>query len=64
MSGKNSFIWFLLYLVFGIFFINQAFVFITIPEFISNLDRWITFVGGILILVGGINYLRTKKDSL
>ena len=58
--GANIFI-FLLYLVFGLYFINSTFSFITVPEFVLNIDKWIIFVGGILIIFGAFNYLRAGK---
>ena len=54
---------FLVYLVFGLYFINSALEFITLPGFLDSIDKWILLVGGILILVGGINYLRAGKKS-
>ena len=58
--GANMFI-FLVYLVFGLYFINSTFSFILLPEFVLNIDKWIIFVGGILIILGAFNYLRTGK---
>ncbi len=60
--GANMFI-FLLYLVFGLYFINSTFGFIPLPEFVLNIDKWIIFVGGILIIFGAINYFRAAKKS-
>ncbi len=55
---------FLLYLVFGLYFILSSFNFITIPEIILKFDKWIILVGGVLILIGGINYFRARKKAL
>ena len=52
---------FLIYILFGVYFINYGIEFYTIPEVISEFNKWIIFAGGILILFGGINYLRTSK---
>ena len=62
--GKGGLIGFSVYLIFGLYFINSAFNFITLPEFVFSVDKWIIFIGGILIVVGGINYLRASKKSL
>ena len=62
--GKGGLIGFLVYLIFGLYFINSAFNFIILPEFVSSVDKWILLIGGILIVVGGINYLRASKKSL
>lgn len=61
MVKKGKVVWAIVYLVFGIYFINSAFNFITLPDFILNLEKWITLVGGFLILVGGINQIRVGK---
>ena len=52
---------FLIYILFGLYFINFGIEFYTIPEVISEFNKWIIFVGGILILLGGVNYLRSSK---
>lgn len=61
MANKCAIIGFLVYLIFGIYFINSSLGFITLPEFISKIENWIVLVGGILILIGGINYIRAGK---
>lgn len=63
MVNKFATIGFFIYLLMGLYFINYPFNFIKIPEFVSSFEAWIIFVGGILILVGGINYLRTSKKK-
>ena len=61
--GKGAIIGFIVYVVFGLYFINSSFNFISLPEFILNLDRWIVLIGGVLVVAGGINYLRAGKSS-
>ena len=58
---KVKFIGFLVYVVFGLYFVNSGFGFITFPEFVSGLDKWIILIGGVLIIIGGFNYLRAGK---
>ena len=60
---KTSLLWAVVYLVFGAYFINLSFSFITLPEFITGFYQWITLVGGILILLGGINHFRAIKNK-
>jgi len=57
----NSVLFFILYLIFGAYFINYAFNFIPIPPAVASFDKWIIFAGGILIVIGAINYLRLNK---
>ena len=54
---------FILYLIFAIYFVNYPIHFLNIPEFFSVAEPWIIFFGGILILLGGIEYLRARKKK-
>jgi len=58
---KGAFMGFLVYLVFGLYFLNYSLGFVVLPEFMSKIDKWIILIGGILIIVGAINYLRLSK---
>jgi|TARA_B100001079_G_C16245907_1_gene441104 hypothetical protein len=60
---KGGIFWFIVYLVFGIYFINSSFNFIKIPEVISNFNQWIILLGGVLILLGGINHFRAIRNK-
>ena len=57
-------LWAAIYIIFGIYFINQSFSFLTIPEALSTFDSWFSLIGGILILIGGINHYRASKSSM
>jgi len=63
MANKSNKMFFVIYLIFGLYFINSTFSFIPLPEFVLNIDKWIIFAGGILIIFGGINYLRANRKS-
>lgn len=54
-------VFFVVSVIFAIFFINYPFAFFKIPETIMKFENWIIFVGGILILLGAINYMRVTK---
>ena len=58
---KGGIIIFSVYMLFGVYFINFAFDFITLPEFVTNFNKWIILVGGLLILFGGVNFLRASR---
>lgn len=49
---------FIIYLIFGIYQLNFALNFVSLPTFSTTVNNWIIFIGGILIIIGGINYLR------
>ena len=59
MKNKGM-IWFLVSAIFGLYFINFAFEFVTLPNFIINMNKWIILGGGVLIIIGGMNSLRAK----
>ena len=61
--GKLVWLMLLVYFLFGLYFINMAFVFVAIPEVVSGLDKWIFAIGGILLLGGGVNYWRAGANS-
>lgn len=63
--GKSSgTIWFLLYLILGIYFFNVAFGFINLPGFVFKIDKWIIFIGGVFLIIGGVNYLRARRHKI
>ena len=58
---------FLVHIILGLYFVNFAFEFITIPELLASIDKWIIFVGGVLIIFAGMTHLvkkgkREKKE--
>jgi len=61
MINKGVIVIFLLHVVTGIYFVNYLFQFLQIPEYISNFDPWIIFIGGILVFIGGVNYARIYR---
>ncbi len=59
----NKLVWFIVYLILGLYFINSALIYYEIPEKILTFDKWIRLVGGALIILGGINSLRVRKNK-
>ena len=49
---------FILYVVLGAYFLNVPFEFVEIPSALDALNQWFLFLGGIFLILGGINYLR------
>ena len=62
MERGAKLILFLVYLVFGLYFINQSIKYIEIPAFFNEINSWIFLIGGALIILGGINYLRASNS--
>jgi hypothetical protein len=61
MVKNKNWIWFIVFLIFGAYFINAPFNFVPIPASMDVVNNWIIFIGGILIVIGGINFLRLSK---
>ena len=58
---------FVVHMVLGLYFINFAFEFITLPGLVLEINKWIIFIGGVLILFAGMTHLvkkgkREKKE--
>jgi len=58
---KGAFVGFLVYLIFGLYFLNSALGFVALPEVLSKIDKWFILIGAILIIIGAINYFRLSK---
>ncbi len=54
-------LFFILSLIIGLYFINVPIAFVKIPESLLGIQNWISFVGGILIIIGAVNYLRLRR---
>jgi len=52
---------FAIHLIIGIYLLNVLIDFIPVPEVIFDYNSWIIFVGGVFVIMGGINYFRVKK---
>jgi uncharacterized membrane protein YuzA (DUF378 family) len=59
--GGGAIIFLLVYVLFGLYFINQALEFFVIPETFLLFEKWMNLIGGVLIIIGGINYLRIGR---
>lgn len=51
-------------LVFAAYFINYPFNFFKVPEPVLEFEKWIIFVGGILVLIGMVNLFRASKKYM
>ena len=52
------------FLVFALYFVNMGFNFFSVPEFISNYDKWIFVVCGVLLIFGAVNYIKASKNAV
>ena len=57
-GGGLSTLVFILYLLLGFYFINFPLQFFKIPTEINAVNNWIIFIGGILLILGAINFMR------
>ncbi|MBP6856889.1 hypothetical protein KBC25_00515 [Candidatus Pacearchaeota archaeon] len=61
--ARGGLFFFVLYLVIGAYFLNFGLNFIKLPEISANINKWIIFAGGVLLIIGAINYLRANRAS-
>ncbi len=59
--GKGSGILVAVYFILALYFINGALSFIALPEFFAKADKWILLIGGIFLILGGVNSMRMKR---
>ncbi len=62
--SRNNVLFFLLYFVVAIYFLNFKFPLLTVPEFILKISDWIVVFGGFLLLFSGLNFLLPKKKKI
>ena len=62
MRGRGMIFGFIVYLIFGLYFINFGIDFIKLPEVMDKINNWIFIVGGVLIILGGINFFRASRN--
>jgi hypothetical protein len=56
-----NWIFVIVYLIFGVYFLNHPFQLIKIPSFIIGVNDWIIFIGGIFMLIGAVNSIRIGR---
>jgi hypothetical protein len=61
MARGGSGLIFFIDLILGLYFLNFGINFITLPETFSSVSKWIIFVGGIFLILGGIKYLTARR---
>lgn len=54
----------ILYLVFGLYFINFGIVYVKIPELMTPINKWIIFAGGILFLIASFRSIVYSKRRI
>lgn len=52
---------FLIYFVIGLYLLNSAFEFITLPGFTEEIGKWITAIAGVLVILGGITFWKRHR---
>ena len=57
MAKVMGILMFVVYVIVGLYLLAVPFDAFSLPESISFLDQWIFFIGGFLVLFGGVKYL-------
>lgn len=60
-GGSGRMLLFIVYLVFGLYFLNSGLSFITLPGFLEDISSWISIIGGALLIIGGFFYMKASK---
>lgn len=68
MMKSSKLVFFLVYLIFGLYLIVYSLDLIglniiILPDFLTGINKWIILLGGVLVILGGINQLRLSKYS-
>ena len=53
-GNRGRIFFFIIYLVFGLYFLNVPFSFIDLPA----VNDWVVFAGGVLLIIGAFRALR------
>jgi len=59
--GKGRGIFVAVYFILALYFVNGALNFINLPGFFAKADKWILLIGGIFLILGGVNSMRMKR---
>jgi hypothetical protein len=61
MARGGGGLFFIIYLLLGLYFLNFGLNFVKIPEAFSKINNWIIFAGGVLLIFGAIRFLMTRR---
>ena len=53
-----------LHLAVGLYLLNLSFNFYSVPELVTGFNDVIILAGGVLVLLGGLNFLRTIRPRI
>lgn len=53
-----------IYLIFGVYFLSFGLDYLSVPEFISQINNWIIFSGGVLFLVAAYRSIIYSKERI
>jgi uncharacterized membrane protein len=64
--GGNRLFLFLLHLIIGLYILNFGFSFISLPDFFTEassgiVNKIIFFIAGVLVILGGVNWMRANR---
>lgn len=63
-SSETRKVFGLIYILLGIYFVSFKLSILTIPPLIENISQWIIAIGGIFLILSGINFLLPKKRKI
>jgi len=54
----------IVYLIFGIYFLNYGFQFMKLPEFVLGINQWIIALGGVILLIAFLRSILYSKGRI
>jgi len=63
MSKKIGVIVAFISIILGLYIINGAFAWLTMPDFILKIGQWITAIAGIILIIWALLYLYKKANN-
>lgn len=61
MARRQASYTFLIYIIFALYLVNKTFNFITLPQAVLDLEKWIFLAIALLLLWGGYRSLKLKE---
>lgn len=63
MNSNTKTIIFIVYLIFGLYFINLFLGAVNLGEFFNGIEKEISLIGGILLVLGSFFFLQANKRN-
>lgn len=59
--GSNKTGVFVIFLIFGLYFLNYSLGFVNLPESFDKINKIVFLIGGGLLIIGGLKFLTARR---